>query len=75
MHVNIEQVYRWEREKSPKPMMIQSELLLRAFVAIGQKIDNYDERVDKLATTDMLELSPCAMVFDNGWHEHEFVTE
>ena len=73
MHVNQEQVYRWESEKSPKPMMIQSELLLRAFVAIGQKIENYDEQVDKLATTDTLDLSPFAMVFNNGWHEHQLV--
>lgn len=73
MHVNIEQVYRWESDKSPKPMMIQSELLLRAFVAIGKKIENYDEQVDQLATIDDLEVSPFSMVFDNGWHEHQLV--
>ncbi len=73
MHVNNEQVYRWESEKTPKPMMIQSELLLRAFVAIGQKIENYDEQVDTLATVDTPEMSPFAMVFDNGWHEHNFI--
>lgn len=73
MHVKVEQVYRWESNKSPKPMMIQSELLLRAFVAIGQKIENYDEQVDQLATIDTPEILPFSMVFNNGWHEHQMI--
>ncbi len=73
MHVNTEQVYRWESTKSFKSMMIQSELLLRAFVAIGKKIEHYEEQVDRLATIDTPEASPFSMIFDNGWHEHQML--
>ena len=73
MHVKTEQVYRWESEKTPKPMMIQSELLLRAFVAIDQKTEDYNEEVEKLATNDTMESLPFAMVFDNGWHENQLL--
>lgn len=73
MHVKTEQVYRWESEKAPKPMMVQSELLLRAFVALGQKIENYDDHVEKIAMSETVEMSPFSMVFDDGWHEHQLV--
>jgi hypothetical protein len=55
-------------------MMIQSELLLRAFVAIGKKIEHYEDQVDHLATIDIPEASPFAMIFNNGWQEHQLVS-
>lgn len=74
MHVKPEQIYRWESDKSPKAMMIQSELLLRAFVAIGKKIEHYEDQVDHFATIDIPEASPFAMIFNNGWQEHQLAS-
>jgi len=48
-HVRPEQVSRWESETNPKPMQVQNELLLRAIVAKGQKIQDYEEHMEEIA--------------------------
>ena len=73
MHVKQEQIYRWESLTNHKPMMIQSELLLRAFVALDKKINDYDDQVDDSGTVETPDLSPFSMVFNKGWHDHSLL--
>ena len=50
-HVSPSQVSRWESESSSQPMGKANELLLRAAVAYGQKIENYMDHAETLELT------------------------
>ena len=50
-HVSPSQVSRWESESSHQPMGKANELLLRAAIAYGQKIDNYMDHAEELKLT------------------------
>lgn len=70
LHVRPEQVSRWESSKSPVPMQVQSELLLRSLVAMGQKIENYKDHMEELASKDAAETAIVSLVYnDTGWHK------
>ncbi|NOR50705.1 MAG: hypothetical protein GQ530_06710, partial [Desulfuromonadales bacterium] len=68
LHVRPEQVSRWESNVSPVPMQVQNELLLRALVALGQQVENYQERLEEIAMVEPVELQIVAMKHvRNGW--------
>ena len=70
LHVRPEQVSRWESSKSPVPMQVQSELLLRSLVAMGQKIEDYKDHMEELASKDAVGLPIFSMSYDEtGWHK------
>ena len=70
LHVRPEQVSRWESSKSPVPMQVQSELLLRSLVAMGQKIEDYKDHMEEFASKDAAELPIFSMTYDEkGWHK------
>ncbi|MDH3975429.1 MAG: YgiT-type zinc finger protein [Deltaproteobacteria bacterium] len=70
LHVRPEQVSRWESSKAPVPMQVQSELLLRSLVAMGQKIDDYKDHMEELASKTATEPSIVSLGYDDaGWHK------
>jgi len=70
LHVRPEQASRWESSKSPVPMQVQSELLLRSLVAMGQKIEDYKDHMEEVASKDAAELPIFSMSYDEtGWHK------
>ena len=70
LHVRPEQVSRWESSKSPVPMQVQSELLLRSLVAMGQKIEDYKDHMEELAFKEAAKAPIFSMSYDeNGWHK------
>ena len=68
MHVDPATVSRWERDDSPQVMDPQNDLLLRAIVALGKQIDEYQvDRLDKVATEKPKPLSMKIRNGDDGW--------
>ena len=68
LHVRPEQVSRWESDVSPVSMQIQNELLLRALVALGQQIEDYQDHLEEIATVDSISLPMIAMRYAHkGW--------
>lgn len=65
LHVRPEQVSRWESETAPKPMQVQNELLLRTLVAKGQKIQDYEEHLEELASKEARANPLLSMIFDH----------
>ncbi|MBN1957354.1 MAG: helix-turn-helix domain-containing protein [Desulfuromonadales bacterium] len=65
-HVRLEQVSRWESEANPKQMQVQNELLLRAIVAKGQKIQDYEEHMEEIAS-----IEPCGKSFLSMFFDHK----
>lgn len=68
-HVRPEQVSRWESDNKAVPMNKQSELLLRSLVAMGNKIEHYDEQLEKLSLGQPETPSLLSMFFDRCWHD------
>lgn len=64
-HVRPEQVSRWESEAKPIKMKVQNELLLRTIVANGQKIENYEDHMDEIASKDPCDKSFLSMLFSH----------
>lgn len=67
-HVRPEQVSRWESEGSPSRMSISNELLLRSMVAHGNRLDDYADKLDVVATTE--EAGPTILSLrrlEQGW--------
>ena len=52
-HCSPQQVSRWESENSNSRMSMSNELLLRLFVADGQKIEDYQENIEQVAVEDV----------------------
>jgi putative zinc finger/helix-turn-helix YgiT family protein len=69
LHVRTEQVSRWESEHKPVPMNKQSELLLRSLVALGNKIDDYGEKMEKLTLEYQKQPSILSLFFDRYWQD------
>lgn len=69
LHVRLEQVSRWESDSKPVAMNKQSELLLRSLVAHGDKVEHYEEQIDKLSLGRAETPSMLSMFFDNSWHD------
>ncbi len=69
LHVRLEQVSRWESNSKPVAMNKQSELLLRSLVAHGDKIEHYEEQIDRLSLKRAETPSMLSMFFDNSWHD------
>ena len=70
LHVRPEQVSRWESETTPVPMQLQNELLLRAMVALGERIDDYAVRLEEVATVASSPRRIYAMRYQNrAWRE------
>ena len=63
-HCSPSQVSRWESESSPAPMSNAYELLLRAAVALGEKVDDYSERMEEVATIDKASPAVLALVHE-----------
>lgn len=49
-HCSPSQVSRWESETKPVPMSNAYELLLRTLVAQGERIEDYQARLEEIAT-------------------------
>lgn len=64
LHCSPSQVSRWESETSPVPMSNAYELLLRAAVALGEKVEDYAERMEEVATVDEARPAVLAMVHE-----------
>lgn len=56
-HVRPEQVSRWESDSSRTKMSISNELLLRSMVAHGNRVEDYPDKLDVVATVDNAESS------------------
>lgn len=68
LHCAPAQVSRWESESSPVPMSNAYELLLRTLVAMGEKVEDYAEHMEEVAT--VAEAQPAVMQMicaENGW--------
>ncbi|PNU19747.1 hypothetical protein C2E25_11165 [Geothermobacter hydrogeniphilus] len=76
MHVRPEQVSRWESEKAPKPMQVQNELLLRTLVAKGQKIEDYEEHLEEIASKEPCGKFLLSLFFERQqWHNRVAVCQ
>ena len=51
-HCTPQQVSRWESERVKARMSISNELLLRSLVACGEKIDDYQAHMEKIAVKE-----------------------
>jgi hypothetical protein len=52
-------------------MQVQNELLLRAIVAQGQRIQNYEEHMEEIASKEPCGKSFLSMFFDREkWQSH-----
>jgi len=51
-HTSVSRVSKWESETNPQNMDSRNEILLRMSVAMGQKINNYFEHMDEVATKE-----------------------
>jgi len=65
LHVRPEQVSRWESDTAPTQMQVQNELLLRTLVAKGQKIQNYEDHLEEIASKEACGKSLLSMIFDH----------
>jgi len=61
-HCSPSQVSRWERETDPTPMSNAYELLLRTLVAQGEKIEDYQNHMEEIATINEARPAVLAMV-------------
>ncbi len=52
LHVWPEQVSRWESDVTPVPMQVQSELLLRAIVALIKQVEGFSNHLEEIATVN-----------------------
>lgn len=67
-HVRPEQVSRWESDKSRTRMSISNELLLRSMVAHGNRVENYPDRLDVVATIESHDTPILALQrSEQGW--------
>jgi putative zinc finger/helix-turn-helix YgiT family protein len=64
LHVRPEQVSRWESAKAPQLMQVQNELLLRTLVAKGQKIQDYEDHLEEIASKEPSGRSLLSMFFE-----------
>lgn len=51
-HTSVSRVSKWESGTNPQNMDSRNEILLRMAVAMGQKINNYFEHMDEVATRE-----------------------
>ena len=71
-HVRQEQVSRWESNLHPVKMKIQNELLLRTIVAKGQKIEDYEDHMEEIASKEPCGKSFLSMLFNHKKWETRF---
>lgn len=69
-HCSPSQVSRWESEANPTPMSNAYELLLRTLVAQGEKIEDYQDRMEEIATVDEARPAVLAMIHEEShWRQ------
>lgn len=69
-HCSPSQVSRWESDTRPTPMSNAYELLLRTLVAQGEKIEDYQQHMEEIATVAETRPSVLALVLGkSGWQQ------
>lgn len=69
-HCSPSQVSRWESETSGVPMSNAYELLLRTLVAQGEKVEDYQQHMEEIATIAEARAVVLALVLDeDGWKQ------
>jgi putative zinc finger/helix-turn-helix YgiT family protein len=67
-HCSPSQVSRWESETNPTPMSNAYELLLRTLVAQGERIEDYQQHMEEIATVAEARPAVLALVLEeDGW--------
>lgn len=67
-HCSASQVPRWESETNPTPMSNAYELLLRTLVAQGERIEDYQQHMEEIATVAEARPAVLALVLEgDGW--------
>jgi putative zinc finger/helix-turn-helix YgiT family protein len=65
-HCSPSQISRWESEANPTPMSNAYELLLRTLVAQGEKIEDYQDRMEEIATINEVRPAVLSMVHEES---------
>lgn len=65
-HCSPSQISRWERDVNPTPMSNAYELLLRTLVAQGEKIEDYQDRMEDIATINEVRPAVLAMIHEQS---------
>ncbi len=69
-HCAPSQVSRWESESNATPMSNAYELLLRTLVAQGEKIDDYQDHMEEIATINEARPMVLAMIHqESHWRQ------
>lgn len=67
-HCSPSQVSRWESDSKPVAMSNAYELLLRTLVAQGEKVEDYQQHMEEVATVAEARPAVLALVLDEaGW--------
>ncbi len=74
LHVQRTQPSKWEREENPTKMNPQNDLLLRALVAVNNRITSYVDHMEDLdvkSTRPHVHRTVEASIDEKGWHTEE----